>query len=71
MRRLISIHAFENINKNLICWCSIGFEYASQPGITEEEKANRLHFAVVGGGPTVGSMLHNVLRSTRHFTEQL
>jgi hypothetical protein len=39
----------------------IGFEYASQPGITEEEKANRLHFAVVGGGPTVGYMLHHVL----------
>jgi hypothetical protein len=32
---------------------SLGFEYASQPGITDEEKANRLHFAVVGGGPTV------------------
>ncbi|KAI9285231.1 NDE1, mitochondrial external NADH dehydrogenase [Umbelopsis sp. AD052] len=28
------------------------FEYASQPGITDQEKANRLHFAVVGGGPT-------------------
>ncbi|CAM0137748.1 unnamed protein product [Umbelopsis sp. WA50703] len=28
------------------------FEYASRPGITDEEKANKLHFAVVGGGPT-------------------
>lgn len=31
----------------------LGFEYASRPGITDEEKANKLHFAVVGGGPTV------------------
>ncbi|ORZ02538.1 FAD/NAD-P-binding domain-containing protein [Syncephalastrum racemosum] len=28
------------------------FEYACQPGITEEEKRDKLHFAVVGGGPT-------------------
>ncbi|KAL0076187.1 NDE1, mitochondrial external NADH dehydrogenase [Phycomyces blakesleeanus] len=28
------------------------FEFAAQPGVTDEEKANKLHFAVVGGGPT-------------------
>jgi hypothetical protein len=34
-------------------WHSIGFEYAAQPGVTSKEKAEKLHFAVVGGGPTV------------------
>ncbi|KAL7311986.1 hypothetical protein PS15m_007797 [Mucor circinelloides] len=28
------------------------FEYASQPGISDKEKEDRLHFVVVGGGPT-------------------
>jgi NADH dehydrogenase FAD-containing subunit len=28
------------------------FEYASQPGINDKEKEERLHFVVVGGGPT-------------------
>ncbi|KAM3584087.1 hypothetical protein VKS41_004054 [Umbelopsis sp. WA50703] len=28
------------------------FEYAAQPGVTSKEKAEKLHFAVVGGGPT-------------------
>ena len=28
------------------------FERASQPGVSEKEKWNLLHFAVVGGGPT-------------------
>ncbi|KAI8371696.1 FAD/NAD-P-binding domain-containing protein [Radiomyces spectabilis] len=28
------------------------FEYAAQPGLSEEEKSRKLHFAVVGGGPT-------------------
>ncbi|KAI8367170.1 FAD/NAD(P)-binding domain-containing protein [Choanephora cucurbitarum] len=28
------------------------FEYASQPGLTEKEKEDCLHFVVVGGGPT-------------------
>ncbi|KAI9475754.1 MAG: FAD/NAD(P)-binding domain-containing protein [Benjaminiella poitrasii] len=28
------------------------FEYASQPGLTDKEKEDRLHFVVVGGGPT-------------------
>ncbi|KAI8890688.1 FAD/NAD-P-binding domain-containing protein [Backusella circina FSU 941] len=37
-----------NIRKRLIeC-----FEYASQPGLSDEEKENKLHFVVVGGGPT-------------------
>jgi NADH dehydrogenase FAD-containing subunit len=31
----------------------VGFEYASQPGLTDKEKEARLHFVVVGGGPTV------------------
>jgi NADH dehydrogenase FAD-containing subunit len=31
----------------------LGFEYASQPGLTNKEKEDRLHFVVVGGGPTV------------------
>lgn len=31
----------------------LGFEYASQPGISDKEKEERLHFVVVGGGPTV------------------
>ena len=30
-----------------------GFEYAAQPGVSDKEKAEKLHFAVVGGGPTV------------------
>jgi hypothetical protein len=30
-----------------------GFEYAAQPNVTEAEKSAKLHFAVVGGGPTV------------------
>ncbi|CAG8698097.1 10893_t:CDS:2, partial [Racocetra fulgida] len=29
------------------------FEHASQPNVTKEEAAGLLHFAVVGGGPTV------------------
>jgi hypothetical protein len=29
------------------------FEHASQPNITEQEALGLLHFAVVGGGPTV------------------
>lgn len=33
-----------------------GFEYASQPGISDKEKEDRLHFVVVGGGPTVSSV---------------
>ncbi|KAI8100100.1 pyridine nucleotide-disulfide oxidoreductase-domain-containing protein [Halteromyces radiatus] len=28
------------------------FEYASQPGLTETQKRNRLHFVVAGAGPT-------------------
>ncbi|KAL1926060.1 hypothetical protein VTP01DRAFT_6097 [Rhizomucor pusillus] len=28
------------------------FEYAAQPGVSEAEKLKKLHFAVVGGGPT-------------------
>ncbi|CAO3633693.1 unnamed protein product [Cunninghamella blakesleeana] len=28
------------------------FEYAAQPGISDKEKAEKLHFVVVGGGPT-------------------
>ncbi|KAI7903158.1 NDE1, mitochondrial external NADH dehydrogenase [Cokeromyces recurvatus] len=28
------------------------FEYASQPGLTDKEKEDQLHFVVVGGGPT-------------------
>ncbi|OBZ86530.1 putative NADH dehydrogenase [Choanephora cucurbitarum] len=28
------------------------FEYASQPGLTDKEKEDCLHFVVVGGGPT-------------------
>ncbi|SAM08909.1 hypothetical protein [Absidia glauca] len=28
------------------------FEYAAQPNVTEAEKSAKLHFAVVGGGPT-------------------
>ncbi|KAG0172383.1 hypothetical protein DFQ28_010074 [Apophysomyces sp. BC1034] len=28
------------------------FEYAAQPGVSDIEKASKLHFAVVGGGPT-------------------
>ncbi|KAJ2961911.1 hypothetical protein NQZ79_g2910 [Umbelopsis isabellina] len=28
------------------------FEYAAQPGLSNKEKAEKLHFAVVGGGPT-------------------
>lgn len=37
-----------NIRKRLVeC-----FEHASQPGLTDEQKAEILHFVVVGGGPT-------------------
>ncbi|ORX58687.1 FAD/NAD-P-binding domain-containing protein [Hesseltinella vesiculosa] len=28
------------------------FEYAAQPGVSPKEKAAKLHFAIVGGGPT-------------------
>lgn len=35
------------------CFCKKGFEYAAQPNVTEAEKSAKLHFAVVGGGPTV------------------
>ncbi|KAI7870267.1 pyridine nucleotide-disulfide oxidoreductase-domain-containing protein [Spinellus fusiger] len=28
------------------------FEYAAQPNVSRQEKVNKLHFAVVGGGPT-------------------
>jgi NADH dehydrogenase FAD-containing subunit len=58
--KTINFHAcIKNVNNDFNLLVLIGFEYASQPGITEEEKANRLHFAVVGGGPTVGYMLHH------------
>ncbi|KAI8366174.1 pyridine nucleotide-disulfide oxidoreductase-domain-containing protein [Blakeslea trispora] len=30
------------------------YEYASQPGLTDKEKEDCLHFVVVGGGPTKG-----------------
>jgi hypothetical protein len=33
----------------------LGFEYASQPGLTDAQKSDRLHFVVVGAGPTVRS----------------
>lgn len=36
----------------------IGFEYASQPGISDKEKEDRLHFVVVGGGPTVSIYIY-------------
>ena len=41
----------------------IGFEYASQPGISDKEKEYRLHFVVVGGGPTVSiyAYIHTIL----------
>lgn len=31
----------------------VGFEYAAQPGVSVEDKKAKLHFCVVGGGPTV------------------
>lgn len=31
----------------------IGFEHASQPGLSDKEKEDCLHFVIVGGGPTV------------------
>lgn len=31
----------------------VGFEYASQPGLSVKEVEEKLHFVVVGGGPTV------------------
>lgn len=39
------IHSELTINK--------GFEHASQPGMSDKEKEDRLHFVIVGGGPTV------------------
>jgi hypothetical protein len=38
----------------------LGFEYASQPGLSDEEKENKLHFVVVGGGPTVKKKKNNL-----------
>lgn len=41
-----------------------GFEHASQPGMTEKEQMRLLHFAVVGGGPTVDNFLcHIIIRA--------
>lgn len=40
------------------------FEYAAQPGVSDKEKAEKLHFAVVGGGPTgveFSSELHDFI----------
>ncbi|KAI8981627.1 NDE1, mitochondrial external NADH dehydrogenase [Mycotypha africana] len=45
---LKEVNDARNIRKRLIdC-----FEYASQPGLNDKEKEDRLHFVVVGGGPT-------------------
>ncbi|KAI8997666.1 NDE1, mitochondrial external NADH dehydrogenase [Pilobolus umbonatus] len=45
---LKDVNDARKIRKKLIA-C---FEYASQPGISDKEKESRLHFVVVGGGPT-------------------
>ncbi|KAI8576378.1 hypothetical protein K450DRAFT_274731 [Umbelopsis ramanniana AG] len=40
------------------------FEYAAQPGLSDKEKSEKLHFAVVGGGPTgveFSSELHDFI----------
>lgn len=31
---------------------NLGFEHASQPGLSDKEKEDCLHFVIVGGGPT-------------------
>lgn len=41
----------------------LGFEYAAQPGLSDKEKAEKLHFAVVGGGPTVSDQSFPVVFS--------
>jgi hypothetical protein len=38
----------------------LGFEYAAQPGLSDKEKAEKLHFAVVGGGPTVSDQILSI-----------
>ncbi|SAM05168.1 hypothetical protein [Absidia glauca] len=42
------------------------FEYASQPGLTDAQKSDRLHFVVVGAGPTgieFSAELHDFISS--------
>lgn len=40
----------------------VGFEHASQPGLSDKEKEDLLHFVVVGGGPTVSRREENQSR---------
>lgn len=37
-----------------------GFENASQPGVSDKDKADLLHFVVVGGGPTVNRISRSI-----------
>ena len=55
----------------LIC-VRLGFEQASQPGLSDDERKGLLHFCIVGGGPTgveFAAELHDLLHSDakRHY----